>query len=598
VRLHAERAGWSPVEIARATTAPDQGLPRIDFVPQASRCPTCGSDGLRVAKTRIRTVVTLAEGTFEARELVKSCPRESDCAPVGSEELARLVPPRQRYGYDLTVYVGLQRYLAGQQRHEIRDRLSRHKGIELSAGTISNLCDRFLKMLETLHLLRAPYLRAALDGAWSLHIDATSDKGKGGLAIGMDGLRGWVLKSTRIPTEAGENIRPLVEEIVDLFGDPLATVRDMGGGMAQAVVPLRARGIPDLICHQHFLAAAGKRLLDALHSRLRTMLHGCRLRGDLRELLRQLRRYSDDGDGVFGPGRVRDELLATVKWVLDAESHKELPFPFSLHHRDFIARCQQALQQADAWVSRPRTAPEQRAVQRLGCLVRRIGRDPRFASTLAEIDERYAAFGELRDVLRLSHDEMLRQHDGSRQLEFAGLDHERLQVVERKVGEYTARLRRQVEAIPLHARKRSIEGIILGYLDQEQGHLFGHPVVRDVDGTVLAVVPRTNNPPEYFFGVSKRLMRRRLGRANLGRDMQQQPAQAALVLNLRFPEYIRVLCGSLDNLPAAFADLQPQAVREVTLKRDHRDSKLQRLIRALVNHERQDAEAQQLRIGG
>ena len=597
MRLHAERAGWSPVEIARATTAPGQAVPRIDFVSSAPRCPTCGSDEMGIVKTQRRTVITLAEGTFEAHETLKGCTREADCAPVGAEQLALLVPPRQRYGYDLIVHVGLQRYLAGKQRDEIREQLSVHKGIELSAGTVSNLCDRFLQMLETLHLLRAPYLRAALDGAWSLHIDATSDQGKGGLAIGMDGFRGWVLMATRIPTEAGENIRPLVDDIVDLFGDPLATVRDMGDGMGHAVLPLRERGIPDLICHQHFLAAAGKKLLGSLHARLRTMLRGCRLRGDLRELLRQLRRYGVYRDGAFGPGRIRNELLATVKWVLDGEGHKELPFPFSLHHRDFVGRCQQALHKVDAWAPTPRTAPERRAVQRLGSMVSRIGRDRRFASTLAEIDERYAAFGELRDVLRLSHNEMLRQHDGATQLDLAALDHERLQVVEKEVDDYTARLRQRVRAIPDQARKHATESIILGYLDRERDRLFGHPVVRDDDGTVLAVVSRTNNPPEYFFGTGKRLMRRRLGRANLGRDMQQQPAQAALALNLRFPDYVRILCGSLDNLPGAFAGLRLEEVREVTLERDHRDSKLQRLIQALVKQERSNAEAEQPRIG-
>jgi len=598
VRLHAERAGWSPSEIARATTDPGQALPRIDFVPQVHRCPTCDAHELKVVKTKTRKVITLAMGTFEAREYVMGCSRESGCTPVGSDELALLVPPGQWYGYDLIVHVGLQRYLAGKQREEIREQLSVHKGIELSDGTVTNLCNRFLQMLETQHLLRVAYLRAALDGAWSLHIDATSDKGKGGLAIAMDGFRGWVLMSARVPSEAGEHIRPLVDETVALFGDPLATVRDMGDGMAHAVLPLRERGIPDLLCHQHFLAAVGKKLLDSLHSRLRTMLNRCRLRGDLRELLRQLRRYDAHRDGAFGPGSVRDELRATVKWVLDGEGHKELPFPFALHHRDFVVRCQQAMHKVDAWAPAPRTAPERRAVQRLGSLVRKLARDRRFASTLAEIDERYAAFGELRDVLRLSHGEMLRQHHGATQPAFAVLDHQRLMVVERDVDDYVAELRHRRDANPQQDDKRVTEGIVLGYLERERDRLFGHPVVRDDDGTALAVVPRTNNPPEYFFGVSKRLMRRRLGRANLGRDMQQQPPQAALALNLRFPDYVRLLCGSLDNLPEALARLDMEAVRNVTLERDHRDSKLERLIRALVKQERNDREADQPHIGG
>jgi hypothetical protein len=41
----------------------------------------------------------------------------------------------------------------------------------------------------------------------------------------------------------------LVEKTTRLFGDPIATVRDMGTGGAKAVAPLREKGIPDLICH-------------------------------------------------------------------------------------------------------------------------------------------------------------------------------------------------------------------------------------------------------------------------------------------------------------------------------------------------------------
>ena len=596
--MHGERAGWSATEIARVSSAPARTVPVIDFVSEATRCPICGATTMGIRKTKTRIVATWAAGVFRAREHLRGCDPEHPCTLDGSRELTRLVPPGQKYGYDLIVYVGLQRYLAGKQREEIREQLREIKGIELSDGTVTNLCNRFLQMLETLHLLRTPYLRAALGGAWSLHIDATSDKGKGGLAIAMDGFRGWVLMAARVPSEAGEHIRPLVDETVALFGDPLATVRDMGDGMAHAVLPLRERGIPDLVCHQHFLAAVGKKLLDSLHSRLRTMLHRCRLRGDLRELLGQLRRYDTHRDGAFGTGSVRAELQATVKWVLDGQGHKELPFPFALHHRDFVVRCQQATYKVDAWAPAPRTAPERRAVQRLGSLVRKLARDRRFASTLAEIDERYAAFGELRDVLRLSHGEMLRQHDGATQPDFAALDHERIKAVERDVDDYMAELRHRREANPHHDDKRVTEGIVLGYLERQRDRLFGHPVVRDDDGTTLAVVPRTNNEPEYFFGFGKRLMRRRLGRANLGRDMQQQPPQVALALNLRFPDYVRLLCGSLDNLPTAFAGLDMQAVRNVTLERDHRDSKLDRLIQALVKLERDDGQADQPLVGG
>lgn len=76
-------------------------------------------------------------------------------------------------------------------------------------------------------------------------------------------------------------------------------------------------------------------------------------------------------------------------------------------------------------------------------------------------------------------------------------------------------------------------------------------------------------------------MRRRLGRAHLGRDMEDQPAQAAFVANLRDPDYVRIVCGSLDQLPQVFAALErPLASNPPRLQRSNRDASLRRRNRA------------------
>jgi hypothetical protein len=106
------------------------------------------------------------------------------------------------------------------------------------------------------------------------------------------------------------------------------------------------------------------------------------------------------------------------------------------------------------------------------------------------------------------------------------------------------------------------------------------------DGEVVAIVERTNNVLEHFFGAEKRRLRRRLGRAHLRRDLEDQPAQAALAANLRHPDYVHVLCGNLDQLPMAFSELDEQALAQATpLTRSNRDTKLQKLIRARLKDE-------------
>ena len=195
--MHAHAAGWSASELARATASEQHPVPCVDFVAEAEQCPDCGA-GLLVQKSRRRAVVTVAAGPFQAREVVKQCVNDHCGRSIGSAALARLVKPRQRYGYDLIVHVGLRRYLAEKQRDEICSELHQSLGVVLSTGTVSQLCDRFLLALECLHLLRAPYLRAAMKGGYVLHLDATCDRGKGGLFVCMDGWRQWVLAAGRI----------------------------------------------------------------------------------------------------------------------------------------------------------------------------------------------------------------------------------------------------------------------------------------------------------------------------------------------------------------------------------------------------------------
>jgi hypothetical protein len=186
---HARLAGWSAPEVVRATVGGPKHLPCIDFVAEAEHCPVCGA-AVQAQKSKRRRVMTVQAGAFVAREVRKRCSSDSTHPVLVSERLLGLVPPRQGSGYDLIVQVGLARYLRNLQREEIRTELLGEHGIIVSDGSISNLCDRFLLLLGGLHRCRAPALRAAMGGGYPLHIDATSEHGKGGLFLCLNGWRG------------------------------------------------------------------------------------------------------------------------------------------------------------------------------------------------------------------------------------------------------------------------------------------------------------------------------------------------------------------------------------------------------------------------
>ena len=527
--------------------------------------------------------------------MVKYCQRGCRTS-VRSQRLRELVAPGQHWGYDLIVWVGLSRYRTGRQRDEIRQTLLVDHGIRLSAGTVSALCDRFLAHLECLHFAHIPDLRAAQEGGYPLHIDATCERGRGGLFVCVDGWRGWVLWADRIPSERGDCTAPIVEEVVRLFGPPVATVRDMGEGMAGAVKSLQDAGIPDLICHYHFVAAVGKQLFDSRYADLRGIIRQANCRADLRTLLRDLRDYaaSHRADGRYGTGTVRDSLKALVLWVLQGEGRSDPPFPFALPHLEFARRCQMAAQRAGQWVLRPRTEPERRAVDHLLRIVGRLQRDPRLTVFVGELDERWAVFSELREVLRLTKAELPRGDTRYTQKQLPALELARLKLIEAAVKQYNADLAERVPAgEPCSAKPKSAPEIVLRYFKRYGSRLFGHPALLDEEGRILAIVERTNNVEEHLFGRCKQLLRRRVGRAHLARDLEQQPPQVALVDNLRHPGYVRIICGSIDNLPTAFAKLDLQSLSGTApLRPEHPNGRLQRLVRRLHADPRSSTDAE------
>lgn len=582
----AKQAGWSSTEITRATVSKGHHLPRIDFIAEADNCAVCQAP-LEVVRTKNRTVATYAEGLFEALEVQKKCSADSLHPVIKSDALARIVRPRQRFGYDLIVYVGLARYLRRKQREEIRDELFRKRGFKLSAGSVSNLCDRFLLYLEVLHLVRSPYLKAVMqEHGYPLHIDATSEYGKGGLFVCMDGFKKWVLCAGKIESESEEHLKPFVERTIELFGDPIATVRDLGQPGKNAVAPLVQRGIPDFVCHYHFLGVVGEKLFDNPYALLRNILKQSHIRSDLRQLLKELKLYRGKSakKGRFGPGRVREDLLALVYWVIQGEGKKDAMYPFSLPHLEFFERCRDAIQRADTWVPTPRSQVEQRALRHLGGLMRRLEKDKRFQDAVGRLEKGWQAFTQARNTLRLTDAELPRADQRYQPIGLPALEAQRLKEIEKQVERYLNDLHRRVGDESL-AKPTTPHAIILKYFHKYKAQLFGHPVIRDNDGTVIAVVERTNNVDEHFFGNEKQKLRRRVGRAHLGRDLEDQPAQAALAANLHHPDYVRILCGSLDHLHNAFADLDQQTFDQATpLVRSNRDTALQNRVRTLLKH--------------
>jgi len=524
---------------------------------------------------------TLAHGTFRVRETVYTC--AGRCQHPGgalvtrrAARLQQLLLPRRTVGYCVMVKVGLARFVHHRQREEIRDALQAEYGIALSTGTISDLARLFCEYLRALHEERAGDLRTALerDGGYPLLVDATGENGRGTLLIAFAGWRGWVLGAWKIPTERADAVLPRLRETVGLFGPPCAIMRDLGKAMISAAADLVAgleQSIPILSCHSHFLSDVGEDLLDSGHAELRQLFRRHKIRKRLRDLARAISRklgahvarareaveawqvqpgatHALPEGKLAGHGAVRSLAQWALDYVADASG---ADFPFDRPYLDLHDRCRRVRRAIDAQL---RTPPEDKAVlgelTRLARILDPVRNEPAFSQAATALRRRAALFDELRAALRLrtrGRDVQGREPDTSEQ---------ELHDIKLAVEELTLSLReRRPRRGPAQDTRQAID-LILAHLDRHGASLWGHviPLSTAPDGNVR-LVDRTNNQLEGRNRLMKQGERRRSGRKTLADDFEHLPPEAALALNLRQDDYVETLCGSLDQLPSAFAAL-------------------------------------------
>jgi hypothetical protein len=482
-------------------------------------------------------------------------------------------------GYDLEVRVGKERYVDHRQRLEIqRDLLA--DGFDVSTGQISILSLRFLGHLKALHRQQTPALREALraDGGYPLQVDATGENGRGTLYVAYAGWRGWVLGSWKLSTERAELILPCLHEVVKDFGIPRVLMRDLGKAVIAAARTLRHElnaDFPILGCHRHFLSDIGEDLLEHLHDELRELVRRFRLRTGLRTLSRDLgRRLSPqlptlrvsianwvetatdhelpaDASGLA-------VVRACAQWVLDyAQDGKYGSFPYDRPYLDLYKRCRKVRRATDAFL---RKGPADKAVR---CSLERLARilDPvvseaSFSTIAAKLSSRAELFDELRAALRIVPRDGLNKAPTAEKdppPEQAAAD---LRDIQQALQNLTSSLRlRRPERGPAQDTRKAID-MILDHLDRHGDSLWGHVLALPPEaGGGIRLAPRTNNEEEGLFHTMKHGLRRQSGRKILTQNFEDLPAEAALAYNLKRPDYVQLLCGSLTQLPAAFAEL-------------------------------------------
>lgn len=545
-----------------------------------------------VQKTVPRSGRTLEHGSFEARASVHVC--LAGCRqPSGSKVTRRAaclsdsLPPGQTVGYDVMVFAGLQRFVHHRQREEVREALRAEHGVEISTGEVSILQRRFVLYLQRLHAARRDAIRQAFarDGGWPLHIDATGEDGRGTLLIAYAGWRRWVLGSWKIPTENADAILPCLRQVADAFGPPVAVVRDLGRAMTPAVLAFvdeLGGDIPVLACHQHFLADVGGDLLERPHATLRELFRRFKVRPGLRTLARDLgRKLGEDVDrgrdavAVWKDRSEADHVIpdgnnglavvrALAQWVLDyAAEGDDSGLPFDRPYLDLYDRCTEARRAIDAFLRRPPGDQRvHRTLRRVRDILDPVISEVPFSQVVRTLRWRASLFDELRDALRLVPKTTGRNPPTRAPAETIPPEQAQaaLRDIRKAVETFAADLRQRRPARgPAQDHRQAID-VILKHLQDHGPTLWGHVItLPEQAGGGIRVVDRTNCRLESLNGDIKHGERRRSGRKKLTQDLENLPPGAPLAFNLHDPDYVDLLCGTLERLPAAFAALDAEA---------------------------------------
>jgi hypothetical protein len=98
-------------------------------------------------------------------------------------------------------------------------------GISISTGEISNLSREFLIRFYCIHRRHLKDLELK---EYVLHLDGTGESGDEIVFMATkDGITEITIDARIMPSESSEYIIPFLQEIKDVFGDPLSVLRDM-----------------------------------------------------------------------------------------------------------------------------------------------------------------------------------------------------------------------------------------------------------------------------------------------------------------------------------------------------------------------------------
>lgn len=560
--------------------------PTLHFCPEIQKCPVCDAT-LHVQKTNdTRTVVTMDIGAFFAKETVLYC--RHGHGTFRSELLRSLVPKGGTFGFDVIIEVGFALFVHCRSNQEAMAELAA-KNVFISEREISYLGRKFIIYLALAHRQSRPILRKFLTGrgGYILHVDGTCEGDSPNLFCGLDGLSELVLDTVKISSEKKDKLVPFFRGIKEQYGEPRALVHDMGKGIVNAVEEVFP-GIPDFICHFHFLRDIGKDLLGNEYTAFLKRLRRLKVRPTLRRQGKYLEQKIDsvchDIDGIieslqtgnFPTNHSKNApMIVTyvlIHWIFDCPNQSSgYGFPFDRVHLDFYQRLQMVYRLLGQImdISPSDSGKANRPFSQLYKLVSKVVEDKRLNDLAKNLEAKAEVFDKLRCAMRIALPE------GKNGINDNG-DSTDMKSIEEKMTAFRKWL------LGNKHRKKTYAKMVT-QIDKYWKKLFADPIpVTTPDGVMNIQPQRTNNILERFFRDEKRRGRKKTGMASLNKVLKTILADTPLVQNLKNDKYMEIILNGCSSLAQRYSQIDAYEVQQEMSKVTKSNDKILPAIKKLI----------------
>ena len=546
----------------------------LQFAPKEHSCPNC-KGRLLIRKTRSRKIVLLGLGAVQTEEVHSYCPACPQLPDFKSKELPQLVAPGAKFGYDVMVYIGYAMFQRYRTVDEILLELSARQ-IEISSSEVRVQSRRFVLYLAQAHAECQKELKGLLkqQGGYILHLDGTCDGASSHLVSAMDGVSELVLMNIKVNSEKAESIVPMLNNIRNTYGTPLAVVSDMGKAFLNAV-KLVFKSLPHYICHFHFLRDTGKDLLEKDYDCIRKELRNNGICALLRRRSRELKAKMGENinsvdsmikeleQGVL-PAACTNELptslaYALLEWALAGKKQGDgYGFPFDLPLVNFYDRLKK-LYQALLLMRKDHLIDEgakKSLVLKLTKDLQAVVENQVLQTIIDAIHEKKQIFDQLRQALRID------QPGDIQGLNDDGLN-ENISAIEEDVTTFCEELQQRPDFT-----SDGPYGSMLSQIKKYWAMIFADPIkVHTTRGDIVICPNRTNNIMERLFRSLNREHRRQTGMNSMRRRLDSMIGDTPLVKNLENKVYQKILLDGSPTLEERFARIDSRQIKNAMKER-------------------------------